>query len=108
MTEESPKTYRGNCHCGAFIFELTSPEIKTVFECNCSICSKKGYAWLFPGADNFKPVKGDVKDLTEYTFNDGNYIHRVRDYDSMPCHAGDEKLTKDTVLRYLWDPRHGI
>ncbi|EOO01487.1 putative glutathione-dependent formaldehyde-activating gfa protein [Phaeoacremonium minimum UCRPA7] len=76
MAEESPKTYHGNCHCGAFIFELTSPEIKTVFECNCSICSKKGYAWLFPGADNFKPVKGDVKDLTEYTFNDGNYIHR--------------------------------
>ncbi|KAM7214092.1 centromere protein V [Rhypophila decipiens] len=61
------KTYRGNCHCGLFVYEAQLPEIKSVAECNCSLCYKKGYLWVFPGAGDFKVVKGSEDDLTTYT-----------------------------------------
>ncbi|KAJ2898864.1 Mss4-like protein [Zalerion maritima] len=63
------KTYRGNCHCGTFVFELTGPEITAAHECTCSICYKKGATWTFPGeSSSFKIVKGDENDLKEYLF----------------------------------------
>lgn len=43
------ETYHGNCHCGAIKFRLLVPEITSVTECNCSICFKKGYKYVFPG-----------------------------------------------------------
>ena len=76
MAEEQPlKTYRGNCHCGAFIYELKVPEIKTANECNCSLCRKKGYLFTFPG-ESMTVVKGDGT-LKKYTFNEGNTQHKV-------------------------------
>lgn len=75
--QKNVKTYRGNCHCGAYVFEFDAPEIKTYTECNCSICFKKGYAWLFPGHDNIKVVKGDDNTLKTYQFNEGKFEHRV-------------------------------
>lgn len=66
-TKPETKTYRGNCHCGAFIYELTCPEIKAGSSCNCSICFKKGVVWTMPPKDSFKIVKGSVADdLTDY------------------------------------------
>ncbi|KAH7131238.1 glutathione-dependent formaldehyde-activating enzyme [Dactylonectria macrodidyma] len=74
---EPTKTYRGNCHCGAFVYEIDLPEIKTVNECNCSICSRKGYLWLFPpNRDGFKIVKGTEDDLTTYTFAAKHLHHK--------------------------------
>ncbi|KAF9774547.1 hypothetical protein IL306_007433 [Fusarium sp. DS 682] len=70
-------TYRGNCHCGAFVFEIGIPEIKSVMACNCSICTKKGYLLLFPGGlDDLKIVKGSIEDLTNYTFSKGKLHHK--------------------------------
>ncbi|KAH8667809.1 glutathione-dependent formaldehyde-activating enzyme [Ilyonectria robusta] len=75
--KESTETYRGNCHCGAFVYEIDHPEIKTVKECNCSICSRKGYLWLFPPTrDGFKIVKGAEDDLTTYKFAGENLHHK--------------------------------
>ncbi len=71
------KTYRGNCHCGAFVYEVEVPEITAAYACNCSICSKKGYLWIFPPAGAYKAVKGDEKDLKTYIFNEGNLDHKV-------------------------------
>ena len=34
------KDYRGNCHCGLFKFKIKIPTLKTVWSCNCSICSR--------------------------------------------------------------------
>ncbi|KUI54895.1 Centromere protein V [Cytospora mali] len=76
MSEETLKTYRGNCHCGAFVYEAKLPEIKSYSECNCSLCHKIGYAWLFPDQGNLDIVKGSVDDLKAYTFNKGDYIYR--------------------------------
>lgn len=73
---ENLKTYRGNCHCGAFIYEATLPEITSYSECNCSICRKKGYAWLFASEGQLDIVKGSIDELASYTFNNGIFVHR--------------------------------
>ncbi|POR31142.1 Centromere protein V [Tolypocladium paradoxum] len=77
-TETEPlRTYRGNCHCGAFVYEVELPEIKSVFQCNCSICHKKAYLWVFPGeADNFRVVKGTDDTLTGYRFGPKKLVHK--------------------------------
>lgn len=60
------KKYRGNCHCGAFVFEVELPEIKTVAECNCSICAKKAYLWVKPTNDPV--IVKDEGKLVRYAF----------------------------------------
>lgn len=76
MTEENPlKIYRGNCHCGAFVYEVDLPEIKAVITCNCSICSKKGCLWVKPY--EIKVVKGSEDALTSYTFASNTFPHKV-------------------------------
>lgn len=74
-TEQPTKTYRGNCHCGAFVFEVEAPEIKSVSDCKCSICNKRGYKWLVPP----KPltiVKDEGK-LVHYSFASKKMDHQV-------------------------------
>ncbi|KAI0457628.1 glutathione-dependent formaldehyde-activating enzyme [Xylaria acuta] len=70
------KTYRGNCHCAAFVYEITLPEIKQASECNCSICYKKAAIWVFPKPGDVKFVKGDPSALTKYNFNKGQFTHK--------------------------------
>jgi hypothetical protein len=41
-------TYTGGCHCGAVRFEVDVEEHRAV-ECNCSICTKKGFIHLIVG-----------------------------------------------------------
>lgn len=78
------QTYRGNCHCGAFVYEAEVPEIKTVHECNCSICYKKGYLFARTNRASFKVVKGDEAQLTAYEFGGGNVQHKVRFVEASP------------------------
>jgi hypothetical protein len=72
------KTYRGNCHCGAFIFELDSPEITQAVSCNCSICHKKGTLWILPeNPGNFRIIKGHEDELSKYQASSVTAIHMV-------------------------------
>jgi hypothetical protein len=72
------KTYRGNCHCKAFVYEFDHPgEIKSVAECNCSICTKTGALWVYPPPETFRVVQGSEDDLTSYTFGTGIATHKV-------------------------------
>ena len=50
MAEQVLENYQGNCHCGAFKFSVKLPELKQVYACNCSICSKVLSFFAF-GAD---------------------------------------------------------
>lgn len=75
----APRTYRGNCHCGDFVYTIAGvDEISEVIECNCSVCFKKGYLLFFPG-DNaqFTLVKGTEADLASYTFGPATLSHKV-------------------------------
>jgi hypothetical protein len=69
------KIYRGNCHCGEFIFNVKAAELNSVTECNCSICFKKGYLW-FNSPEPMTIIKGDGS-LKEYTFGLGRMVHMV-------------------------------
>lgn len=76
MTSEV-KTYDGNCHCGAVKYRVKASENPTVFQCNCSICFKKGYKHLFQGKDDFVFIKGEDH-LKDYEFAGKSMLHRVR------------------------------
>lgn len=82
MAEEIPvlertplETYRGSCHCGMVVFTLQVPEIKAATQCDCSICTKKGNLWFFPG-DGIT-LTGDVF-LVTYKFGSKEASHKVR------------------------------
>ena len=38
--ESELKLYNGNCHCGQYKFSLNIPELKKVWTCDCSICTR--------------------------------------------------------------------
>ncbi len=71
------KTYRGNCHCGAFIYEADLPEIKSVSECNCTVCHKKGLLHVYTSPQNIRVVKGNESALTAYLFGLKRWPHMV-------------------------------
>lgn len=56
----------GGCHCGQVRFEVSYSEMK-LLECNCTVCSKKGYLHLIVEKDDFKLLSGDGV-LTDYRF----------------------------------------
>ena len=60
-------TYQGGCHCGEVRFEVRFEQYKAI-NCNCSICTKKGFIHLIVPSEQFTLLGGaDV--LTTYTFN---------------------------------------
>ncbi|KAK4247949.1 hypothetical protein C7999DRAFT_31628 [Corynascus novoguineensis] len=72
--EKPTKMYRGSCHCGAYVYEIEAPEIMSASDCNCSICSKRGYLWLVPQ----KPltVVRDEGKLVPYLFASKKLVHK--------------------------------
>ncbi|XP_060942492.1 centromere protein V [Limanda limanda] len=59
--------HTGGCHCGAVRFEVwNSPDLH-VFDCNCSICTKKQNHHFIVAENQFKLLQG-LDCLTTYTF----------------------------------------
>jgi hypothetical protein len=46
-------TYHGGCHCGRVRFEVTA-ELERVIDCNCSVCTKKGFLHLIVEPEQFR------------------------------------------------------
>src|SRR5262249_27552645 len=64
----------GGCHCGRVRFEVQGTPDE-VSECNCSVCTRKGYLhWIVPRA-SFRLLAGE-DDLATYRFNTGVAQHR--------------------------------
>ena len=59
--------YQGSCHCGKISYEVEG-EIDTVFQCNCSICTKRGYLLWFAPRDKVS-LKMPESGLSTYQFN---------------------------------------
>jgi hypothetical protein len=66
-------TFEGGCHCGRVRFRVTCPEVRGL-DCNCSICSKKGFLHLIVKREAFELLSG-ADALTTYTFNTGVAKH---------------------------------
>jgi hypothetical protein len=67
------ETYRGSCHCGRIKFQVTG-DLTLASECNCSICTKKGFLHLIVPRKNFQLESG-ADNLTTYQFNTGVAHH---------------------------------
>lgn len=67
-------THSGGCHCGRVRFEVDAPEVLSIDDCNCSMCSRTGYLHLIVTKDRFRITKG-ADAMTAYTFNTGIAKH---------------------------------
>ncbi len=68
-----PLVPTGGCHCGRVRFEVTATPHE-VTECNCSICTRKGYLhWIVPRTA-FRLLAGQ-DDLVTYRFGTGVAQH---------------------------------
>jgi hypothetical protein len=65
--EVSMPTYHGGCHCGRVQFEVTT-DLSEVIECNCSICTMKGFLHLIVEPERFRLISAPDA-VTLYQFN---------------------------------------
>ena len=65
--------YRGGCHCGKVRFRVRA-ELRGLTECNCSLCSKKGFIHWIVARELFELMQGQ-DELSTYTFNTGIAKH---------------------------------
>jgi hypothetical protein len=63
----------GGCHCGAVRFRVCARELFAL-DCNCSVCTKKGFLHFIVARDDFELVSGDDA-LSLYTFGTGVAKH---------------------------------
>ena len=68
------RTYEGGCHCGRVRFRV-SADLSKVTECNCSICTRKGFLHVIVAPEQFELLSGEA-DLVSYRFNTGAADHR--------------------------------
>ncbi len=66
-------TYQGGCHCKRIAFEVEG-NLEQVMECNCSICSKRGYLLWFVPREQVRLTTPE-SDLAAYTFGAGEISH---------------------------------
>ena len=67
------KVYEGGCHCGRVRFRVRT-DLSGVLDCNCSICTKKGFLHLIVAPEQFELLSG-ADALATYTFNTGIAKH---------------------------------
>jgi len=68
------QVHEGGCHCGRVRFRVTGA-LAGITDCNCSICSKKGFLhWIVP-QEAFQLLSGEEA-LVTYRFNTGVAQHR--------------------------------
>jgi len=62
-----PARFTGGCHCGRVRFVVTLRRFR-MSECNCSLCTKKGFLHLIIDKSDLEIVAGREA-LSTYTFN---------------------------------------
>jgi hypothetical protein len=72
-SEPRRQAFTGGCHCGRVRFRVTG-DLSTTTECNCSICTQKGFLHLIVPSPDFELLAGR-DDLTTYSFNTGVARH---------------------------------
>jgi hypothetical protein len=59
--------YEGGCHCGAVRFRVTGT-LDDVSDCNCSMCTKKGFLHWIVAPEQFTLLAG-AEAIATYQFN---------------------------------------
>ena len=64
--------YKGSCHCGKIAFEVED-DLQQLTQCNCSICSKRGFLlWFVPRTNLHLTTPANY---STYTFNKHKIKH---------------------------------
>ena len=71
--------HKGSCHCGYIAYEVEG-DFDEVMECNCSICTKKGYLLWFVPRQKLRLTTPEGN-LGTYTFNK----HAIKHYFCPVC-----------------------
>ncbi len=71
---DTPRSYRGGCHCGAVRFEVDATDPIRALECNCSMCARTGFLHLIVPASALR-LLGRTDGLVAYTFGTGVAKH---------------------------------
>jgi len=66
-------TFEGGCHCGRVRFRVRTSTL-VALDCNCSICTKKGFLHLIVTKDAFELLAG-AEELATYTWGTGVAKH---------------------------------
>ncbi|KAI8061149.1 glutathione-dependent formaldehyde-activating, GFA family protein [Gongronella butleri] len=61
--------HKGSCHCGNVRFTVEAPEELELFECNCSMCTKRGAHNYHTPKENLKVDPASQQFINEYKFN---------------------------------------
>ncbi|QDG50015.1 GFA family protein [Persicimonas caeni] len=70
------QTYEGGCHCGRIRFEIdVDLGAAEILDCNCSICTKKGFLHLIVPPEHFRLLQGDDA-ISEYRFGTKQAVHK--------------------------------
>ena len=97
----------GGCHCGAVRFEVNLPEPLVVLECNCSICTPKGFLHVLVAKQDFQLLT-DPAAMRTYTF--GTHVAQHHFCGTCGIHAFYVPRSHpggfDVNLRALDDPPH--
>ena len=89
------REYRGGCHCGRVRFRVQADLSGELVTCNCSLCSRMGWALAFVPGSLFELESGQEA-LTDYQFNKKQLHHLfcatcgVRSFSRGPGHDGGE------------------
>lgn len=67
------KTFEGGCHCGKVRFRVRA-DLADVLDCNCSVCTKKGFLHVIVPLEQFEVLQGGDA-LTTYQFNTNTARH---------------------------------
>ena len=74
----STSVHAASCHCGAIQYTITiSPPLSAqkAGSCNCTICTKNGYLFLYPRRQDVVVHKGEDA-LKSYQFGKKQLLHR--------------------------------
>ena len=66
-------SWTGGCHCGRVRFRVTA-DLEGITDCNCSVCTKKGFLHLIVPPEQFELLSG-AEDIATYQFNTGTAKH---------------------------------
>ena len=76
---DSKSWYSGSCHCQAVRFRallrpLTGADPAVVNSCNCSICQRNGYLFVYPTPEEVD-IQSGFDEVTRYRFSKGAIEH---------------------------------
>jgi len=66
-------SFTGGCHCGRVRFRVAA-ELAGIADCNCSVCTKKGFLHLIVPPEQFELLSG-ADDIATYQFNTNTAKH---------------------------------